>query len=480
MNAMKMKRMLAGLAAAACLMLFAGAAAAEWREAPNLWDGAVTADARSLGLPKKTKLPVYAAPGEEDWRGANGKASVALSDSFRLLGQTEDRVWQLIEYDLSKGARRVGWIRLPEGAAVPEISELPVTGVLCETLAPTALTDDPRGGGRAMGELPAGARASALFEADGWLYVAARLDGKRAAGFAPASAFREVPMVTLRGRTVVVAEGVEQIGSPDGWWDTGDSGDAPGVWRGEELAKAFGRVAVEVYGGDLLYDEATDTWAESDAVSLPSTLAWIGAMALEDLRADELVIPEGVTAITASDAFYSMSIGTLRLPASLTAFDPGMALTYTDIGRYETAPGSAAFMAKDGVLFSGDGRVLVSYPSGAKAAHYDVPAGTKEIGPRAFSCDFGALPLVTVSLPAGLRSIGRRAFSECGNLIAIAVPPTVTELSPDAFESCVSLQRVSLPNGLTADLGGGWVVLDDFTDYNGDNGPSRPSPEEEE
>ena len=64
-----------------------------------------------------------------------------------------------------------------------------------------------------------------------------------------------------------------------------------------------------------------------------------------------------------------------------------------------------------------------------------------------------------------------------------AVPPTVRVLAENAFSRCVSLERLSLPAGLTAAFDYDWAVPDDFTWYNGDNGqtlPARPTAVPEE
>ena len=56
---------------------------------------------------------------------------------------------------------------------------------------------------------------------------------------------------------------------------------------------------------------------------------------------------------------------------------------------------------------------------------------------------------------------------------------TVTELSESAFDCCVSLERLSLPPGLTVHRNEDWAAYGDFTWYNGDNGTTSLTPADE-
>ena len=390
----------------------------------------------------------------------------------------------MIEYDVSKGARRVGWIRLPGEAAKPNLPEIFADAALGRTAAEAKLTDDPRGSGRLLCTLPAGQKVAVIFEtaADGkpFLYVKAEIEGKKAAGFIPGGSCESLPMYRIEGDTIIVADGVEQLGVV-GWWDFGEGGLSAPVWRGEDPALVFGRISLSLdayEGGDLESD--VYPLMETTKLVLPDTLRGIGSSALLGIRADALDIPEGVTHLDDGDAIYAVSISTLRIPASLTSLDVNAAFTYTPVSRFEVAEGNPAYSGRDGVLFSRDGKTLVAYPSGRPDTHYDVPAGTEVIGENAFRDDRGALPLVTMSLPIGLREIGSYAFAECGNLVSLAVPPTVKSVAENAFSYCVSLQRLSMPEGFAAVYDDYWVIRDDTSAFNGDNGATLAVPVERE
>ena len=148
----------------------------------------------------------------------------------------------------------------------------------------------------------------------------------------------------------------------------------------------------------------------------------------------------------------------------------GWALTNNQhLTEFAVDPANEHFTAVDGVLFDAEMKTLLRYPHGATAEHYDVPRGVERIADFAFDSDDQNSPLKTISLPIGLREIGEYAFYALGRLNSVTIPPTVTRLAETAFGGCVSLERVSLPEGLEVELDT-WGKLGDFTYYNGDNG----------
>jgi len=60
----------------------------------------------------------------------------------------------------------------------------------------------------------------------------------------------------------------------------------------------------------------------------------------------------------------------------------------------------------------------------------------------------GCLDLQEVELPDGLLVISGSAFARCRSLARIAIPSTVTEIGIRAFEDCSSFEEVVLPDGL--------------------------------
>lgn len=75
-----------------------------------------------------------------------------------------------------------------------------------------------------------------------------------------------------------------------------------------------------------------------------------------------------------------------------------------------------------------------------------VPKNVTAIGDRAF---YMHMELQSLKLPAGLRSIGRMAFGSCFALRRVTIPEG-TVLEYGAFCECIGLERVNLPDAMTA------------------------------
>lgn len=427
---------------------------------------------RDLGLKKAEKLPVYSAPFEDAWRGANGKAAVSTKEPFRALGAAQNGEWTWIEYGTDGKNRRVGWIHAEYRPSEYDPNRFPADGAPLRITAETSMTDDPRGGRREILRLSPGDEVTGLGlvwteegSRSGWIYAETEIGGKPAWGFLPAGTAENIPVWTVSGDTLTWVDGVAAIGySSAEEYVEDENGNYTTVWR------RFG--PGELRGGTVdRFTEAVPP--ETVRIVFPAGLKALGDEAVVYGTWKEIVMPDG-PARCASSALYALSVDRIVFPkgyAGAAFFDD-----HCTFGAFEAAEGNPLYRTADGVLYSADGKTLVRYPNGRKDEHFDVPAGVEVIGRNAFADDGMNLPLKTVSLPAGLKKIEGRAFSGCGRLQSLTVPLTVTELDPEAFEGCVSLERLSLPPGLTASFNEDWAERGDFSVYNGDNGGTAAAP----
>lgn len=114
--------------------------------------------------------------------------------------------------------------------------------------------------------------------------------------------------------------------------------------------------------------------------------------------------------------------------------------------RITVAPGSRAFSAEDGVLFSLEGTELIAYPAHRKGASYTIPDGVKAIEPFAFC----KARLREVVIPSTVNVIEDGAFLECRRLAGVVIPDSVTALGNSAFRYCVNMKTLKLPAKLRA------------------------------
>ena len=412
-------------------------------------------DWRVLGVPKKTTWPVYSAPWEDAWRPSGGKAKVSAAEPFQILGTAAEGTWTWIEYEISGGAHRIGWIHTPD-VFREDADILPENAYLARLTEDAGLTDDPYGKRRVALKLPAGATVTALGEAEKeWVYVQAETNGVVSWLFIRKKVIEPVPAwdISTDGKTLTVREGITRIGDP-----YGDEEDPESGWdymyvrlrpeKDDRSAPALNR-----------YSTVPDSVEE---IILPESLRHLGPGAIDGYY--KRVYLTGVKNGGVSQDAFCAAADTVVLSADCEVNPDRFGEGFPGLS-FEVDEANPIYCSRDGVLFSRDGKTLLLYPSRRTEAHYDVPAGTEEIAAGAFVSD----ELTTVSLPDGLLRIGSFAFSGCGKLMSMSVPLTVTDLAETAFAECVSLERLSLPPGLNAYYSTEGIDRGDFSLFRGDN-----------
>ncbi|MBQ8092775.1 MAG: leucine-rich repeat domain-containing protein [Clostridia bacterium] len=435
-------------------------------------DSGLTVDDAVLNRPKSTLFPVFSAPFENAYRGADGKAAVSLKEPFVALASTQDLSWLLIEYRVSEKNNRIGWIRIFDDASydyehvrdwerrwdneevelrekrnqyLSDVSILDVADLL-EVQYSVPMTDDPHGGKRVIRELKKGERAGGLFVDGEWMYIITKVDGKRACGFVPRDSVQQVRCATLKNNVLTVEPGIELLGM---LCDTVDAGGIDYVNGGPVRAVAeFGMIQ-----GCFLDEFNWDELKCVEKILLPDTLRVIGDDAIFLNSLEELVIPEGVEYIRGFSPFMKTYIKRLVLPSTLRDFS--FYLRFTSVEAYALDERNPYLESVDGVIFTKDRKKLLSYPNGRKDQHYTVPKGTEEIGEHAFYIgpdydeeDIEPVQLRSISLPVGLKKIGPGAFRGCDELISLTIPPTVTEIYENAFGEMYNLQYLTMPDEL--------------------------------
>lgn len=139
-------------------------------------------------LAREQRLPVYSAPDQSSWRGANGRAEVSTNGNVFAAGWESGWLW--VMYETSNGSVRVGYVSSTDLRGNVPINDMltfsyePVT-----VLSNCTLTDDPARTGSMMTTLTAGTTVTYLtscFNQHAWDYVETTVNGQRARGFLPA------------------------------------------------------------------------------------------------------------------------------------------------------------------------------------------------------------------------------------------------------------------------------------------------------
>ena len=161
---------------------------------------------------------------------------------------------------------------------------------------------------------------------------------------------------------------------------------------------------------------------ETEDVTVPNDVLTIQAYAFSDSRSRRVTLPGRLTTIESAAFDHCLSLESFAVSAA-----------------------NPYFKSVEGVLHSGDNRVLLRYPAGAARSSYILEDGVTEIARSAFA---ESVNLEAVTFPGSLLRIGERAFSGCGGIRSVILPITVESIGERAFQGCTQLSHFMLPRGI--------------------------------
>ena len=195
----------------------------------------------------------------------------------------------------------------------------------------------------------------------------------------------------------------------------------------------------------MLQDHAFAYLTKMVRADVPFTIQQIDDYCFYDCRnLEKLILRDGIRQIDGYAFAHINKLTSVEIPASVDSIS-GNAFIVDPALRYINAPDNNKYTSVDGVLFSKDRKLLVSFPDGYGTS-YTVPFGTRTIGREAFR---GDNLLEHVALPTSLLKIDGNAFTECSALSEIVVPKGVTVVENAAFSKCTSMTEAELPETLT-------------------------------
>ncbi|MBO5179324.1 MAG: BspA family leucine-rich repeat surface protein, partial [Clostridia bacterium] len=164
-------------------------------------------------------------------------------------------------------------------------------------------------------------------------------------------------------------------------------------------------------------DRAFYNFSQITEISFPSTITYIGTFSFYHCSklTSNITIPKGTTSI-GSNPF-------LEVPTTQILVESG----------------NTAYNSSNGVLYTYDGKELITYPYGKTDTSYTVLSGTTTIGHYAFA----GTKLTSINLPSTLTTIISYAFQD-SNLTSVTIPSGVNKIYGQAFNRAASLQTVYL------------------------------------
>lgn len=150
-----------------------------------------TSKRRCLAWGEDKLAPVYAAPGINAYRAANGRAAVSLRGDVTVIGASGG--WVLVSYQISNRTARFGYV--PAAAGAFDAPELRFSAASARLAEKSYWTDDPDVSQFVQGTLSAGRRVQALAAYNAfYAYVETKANGKAARAFVPLAALIVEPV----------------------------------------------------------------------------------------------------------------------------------------------------------------------------------------------------------------------------------------------------------------------------------------------
>ena len=211
--------------------------------------------------------------------------------------------------------------------------------------------------------------------------------------------------------------------------------------------------SVESIGGGAFWGTP---WLDEEREK--NTLVIVNHVLIDDCDAEgDVVIPEGVTAISGEAFAGSYDLTSVTIPDSVTSIGDGAFMSCAEL-KDITIPESVTSIGK--YAFSGTAwlkakrqenpLVIVNHilvDGRASSGNITVPFSVTSIAPGGFS---GCTNLTGITIPDHITSIGEHTFSGCTGLTEFTVPDSVTSIGYRAFFECGSLTNVRIPDRVTS------------------------------
>lgn len=194
--------------------------------------------------------------------------------------------------------------------------------------------------------------------------------------------------------------------------------------------------------GDIAFDHCINL----TSVTIPNYVnnigdeAFLDCTSLASVTVGNSVINIGSQAFSFCTNLSSVTIGNSVTNIGVQPFQACSSLTNISVN-----PANPAYNSLNGVLFDKAQDMLLQYPLGL-VGPYSVPNTVTNIGPDAFnSCG----NLSSVIMGNSVTSIGEGAFGYCTSLTSATIPNSVTSIGEGAFEF-TSLTSATVPNSVTS------------------------------
>jgi uncharacterized repeat protein (TIGR02543 family) len=194
-----------------------------------------------------------------------------------------------------------------------------------------------------------------------------------------------------------------------------------------------------------------------DSVTRIEVDAFLGCTSLASIT-----IPNGVTSIGGWAFLGCTSLASVTIGSGVTSIGSLAFFNCTSLTAINVDSANTAYSSTNGVLYNKNKTVLIKYPAKKTGSSFTIPNSVTNIGSDAFD---ECISLVSINIPDSVITIADGSspfingtvyigvFSYCRSLTSVNIPNSVTSIGANAFLGCTALASVTIGNSVTT-IGG--------------------------